>query len=232
MVRFRTLVMPRRGMTIIELVVVVAMITVLVGLMVPALSGVRERGRSLQCMNHLRTIGVAATLYQAVEKDHYPLSSHAAGSVVADGAWLQSLAARGVTEEMRTCPSDPFADLRFTSYATNDHFEPLVAGIDYDPVSRERLPGGRTRSYARSTDIPSPSKTVYAAEVLGDGTIDHLHSVGWSAPSEIEDVVAVTRHGDHANYLFADLHVEPLNWEHIALTFTAETSFFNPATAR
>ncbi len=51
------------GFTLIELLVVIAIIALLMGILLPALSRARDHGRRIVCGNHLRTMGLANTLY-------------------------------------------------------------------------------------------------------------------------------------------------------------------------
>jgi prepilin-type N-terminal cleavage/methylation domain-containing protein len=54
---------PSAGLTLVELLVVVAIVGALVALVLPAVQAARESSRRAECQNHLRQIGVALNLH-------------------------------------------------------------------------------------------------------------------------------------------------------------------------
>lgn len=64
----------RSGVTLVELLVVVAIIGVLVGLLLPAVQAVRESGRRTACINNLRQLGLGLANHESARRE-YPVGS-------------------------------------------------------------------------------------------------------------------------------------------------------------
>lgn len=132
---------PRRGLTLLELLVSISIVAILFSLLLPALAGVRERARMVQCKNHLHQIGIALANYEStfgVFPNRLP-----------DRLWALS------------CPSD---DAVRKDYERSYYFS-------YGSITRDNesdgFATGNLRVYRRARDITDGlSQTVALSEKL------------------------------------------------------------------
>lgn len=73
----------RSAFTLIEMLVVIAIIGILASMLLPSLGRAKEQGKVINCVNNLRQIGMALSMYQNDFGDRYPTDSVLGGH---DGA--------------------------------------------------------------------------------------------------------------------------------------------------
>lgn len=64
----------RRGFTLVELLTVIAIITVLISLLLPVLSRARQAATQVRCLSNLRQVGLALRSYAAANDDRLPFA--------------------------------------------------------------------------------------------------------------------------------------------------------------
>jgi prepilin-type N-terminal cleavage/methylation domain-containing protein len=98
----------RKGFTIIELLIVIAVIAILVGIALPRFKGMQDEGRIAQAKGELRTLQSAVESYYIHQNNTYPTA-------------LSLLTGTSITPNLlgSALPSDPFNGTNNYGYATN-----------------------------------------------------------------------------------------------------------------
>ena len=154
----------RQGFTLVELLIVIAVIAVLAALLLPVLGKAKEQGRSTACLSNLRQIGVALQIYVHENNNRMPVMYDALLST--NGTPATNLATIDLvltnhlgSPRILRCPSDdkelfektgssyswnfllngqPADQLKAFSIALESHEAPLV--FDKEPFHRNRSP--------------------------------------------------------------------------------------------
>jgi prepilin-type processing-associated H-X9-DG protein len=196
---------------LIELLVVIAIIAVLAGLLLPALGRAKARARATKCLSNLRQVGLASQMYADDFDGQLPQSQHNRAS------WVGTLQPYLAGTNLHRCPDD-LNRTRIYSYAINDFLNPHPYGAE-------------TLDFSRLSFMPQPLQTLFMAEthVTLTGS-DHFHFAdaqdGGFGTNAFAEQVDVERHQQQANYLFADGHVEALNWLTVQTRLTTAGSRF------
>jgi len=229
-----------RGFTLVELLVVVAVIAILAALLLPALASAKRRTQSVQCLSHLRQLGLAMRLYANDDSQGLlPPDSPA----FSEFSWVRSLDPYlGRDHPVVICPSDEFGRDRLrlgrTSYVLNLYTASGDVGNAEQPYPFPGPSGEPTpthRSSQKLDSYPRPSETFLTFEVsntlarqMGDVRFndDHTHPSTWDFGwAHVLADLDPHRHGRSANSLFADGHVQSVLAETLRRRIEAGDNF-------
>jgi prepilin-type N-terminal cleavage/methylation domain-containing protein/prepilin-type processing-associated H-X9-DG protein len=204
-----------RGFTVIELLIVVAIIAALAAIAVLGFRSAAVASRQSACMGNMRNIGAALHLYAQDHDGRFPETSH---STDLDGAWVYALEDyMGDFETARVCPEDPQKRERIRARGTSYILNSYIFVPEIDPFGSAMGP-----ALNRLTAIPEPTRTLIAF-VCSDNTgtgpgNDHTHSNQWSSWAALAGDIAAGRFGGggplepkgRSNYLYVDGRVESI----------------------
>jgi prepilin-type N-terminal cleavage/methylation domain-containing protein len=103
----------RRAFTLVELLVVIAVIAILAGMLLPALGNAKKKAQQIKCVSNNRQVILAFQLYADDFKESYPLCRDFASSGGKDGAFAVFVAMTNRplyryqgSPEIFSCPAD------------------------------------------------------------------------------------------------------------------------------
>jgi len=224
----------RIGFTLVELLVVLAVISILAAMLLPALGRGKSRARAVVCGNSLRQLGLAFQLYLQDNADTFPTSSpHSGlGAQPEDWVWWQVEAGtitmrnpkRGSVIQhlgqyqprLLRCPDDRAADSREVLWLSNPGTEQYFYSYSLNAHSDAGMASFISRDRTliilnKGEKIRNPSRKIMLAEEKGaanDGPGSAVIDDGRWQPLGYP---LTMRHSGKANVTFADGHVERMH---------------------
>ncbi len=198
-----------RGFTLIEMLVVVGIIAILASLLLPALARAKAKANQTKCLNNIRQLDMALTMYAADHDGEYPARR------IQPNAWPQRLQPYYQDLHVLVCPGDRFPlfggnpvnrpNRSYLINAFNDYFQENLKPNDYRKFTNWTWNHGM-----RETAIPRPSETLVFGEKRTGSFHVHMDIDQGKRGNDFEEIDHV-RHGHGSNFAFVDGSVRWLN---------------------
>ncbi len=194
----------RRGFTLVELLVVMAIIALLMAVLLPTLGGVRTQARTAVCLSNMRALSLALQTYLHCNQDRFPSYGYKHGAASdPHKSWVHVMAdeygrtggdihgqgssatLRGEVRDVRRCPADGslhFVQPRQVGTSAERVWRQTSYGSNFYLAADDALQIFKEERFERLGRIPRPATTIYWVELAETGefaTADHIHAEKW-----------------------------------------------------
>jgi prepilin-type N-terminal cleavage/methylation domain-containing protein/prepilin-type processing-associated H-X9-DG protein len=196
------------GFTLIEILVVIAIIAILAAILFPVFARAREKARQASCTSNLRQLTLAVEMYTTDHDEMYPMIGY--GFATADVTTLFELCDPYMrNKDIITCASDAEGNIDLSLLPTpitgapNASYDVNRAGVAQTYIfgDPDRSAGVLYVQEVSAVEAPADTTMVWDAQLaLGEDTV---------VPTN--PILPEFRHNDMANVGFADGHVKAVH---------------------
>ncbi len=221
---------PRHGFTLIEMLVVIAIIALLSTLIVPAVGRALSKAKSVRCLAHMKQIGTAIASFSSDNQGRIPLVTNQGSSSSAGKLhWIQYLSGYvGKEDAGWVDPNDPTSVFwgcpEWRGRDASWNIPPRAnAAVSSSPGYGMNMYPEQPANWNANSRNDQSNEPLYALDqithasnrVLVADAIDWHVSASWNYDNGYFGFTswsrgAPQRHGKTANYLFFDMHAQAL----------------------
>ncbi len=220
----------RKGFTLVELLVVIAVVAILSSILMPVFGRARAAARSTACVSNLHQIGQAFMLYVQDWDGNLPAAMPYAAVAPEGRAWMTALQPYVQDARIWVCPenTEPVPSYAYNTLLGFPRLMGVAHGYGGLALDAITVPANTFLAYdtpnqwahANNLNGAMGSYTIYVmpgqlAERHPDWEAEYRERAQWQRP----------RHNDGNNVVFADGHVR---WVRLAVQRPWNVSQFNP----